>query len=246
MRIGIIQTGVLSEAVATEHGQYPALYEAMLQSGGAKVACFTVDLTGGADLPAPESADGWLVTGSRHGTYDDLPWMGPLRAFLRAALDAGMPVIGICFGHQILADALGGASGKHPGGWELGPRSYRMEAQPGWAAGLGPAITAHAVHQDQVRAIPEGATVLASAPGCAYAALAYGDPEAPLAVSFQSHPEFSDGLVEALIETRLTRVVPSAEIDAARAAMGQPLSNTAMAEALARFLEIATKRRGAG
>jgi GMP synthase-like glutamine amidotransferase len=152
----------------------------------------------GAPVPAPEAADGWVITGSRHGVYDDLPWIAPLKAMLREARAAAVPIIGICFGHQLLAEAFGGRAIKHPGGWRVGLTDFAVTAPAGWRDAVDH-MTLHSLHQDQVVAIPDDATVWASGPDCRYAALSYGDPECPDAISIQPHPEFRPDFARALI-----------------------------------------------
>ena len=132
-------------------------------------------------MPAsPAQADAWLVTGSRHGVYDALPWIEPLKAFLRACVAARIPVVGVCFGHQILAEALGGRAVKSDK--RLGPRrpGLRGRRPPRLDDGTSPTASPCArctrTRSSPCRPTP---TVLARSPHCEYAALAYGDPGLP-------------------------------------------------------------------
>ena len=155
------------------------MFEALLAAVDPGLEFATVRVVAGEMPAAPGQADAWLVTGSRHGVYDDLPWIEPLKAFLRACVAARVPVVGICFGHQILAEALGGRVVKSDRGWGLGVQDYELVAHPGWMADLPDRFAVRALHQDQVVALPPAATVLARSPHCDFAALAYGDPESP-------------------------------------------------------------------
>jgi GMP synthase-like glutamine amidotransferase len=190
MLIGILETGRVNETLIPRYGEYAPMFEAWLcraDPGFAYRAYATLD----GEIPAsPAECDAWLVTGSKHGVYDDLPWIDPLKAFLRASRAAGQPIIGICFGHQILAEALGGQAMKSAKGWGAGAHEYDVVRRPAWMAGAPDSFAIHAMHQDQVTAIPEDATVLAASPFCEFAMLAYGDPDAPDAISIQPHPEF--------------------------------------------------------
>ena len=194
---------------------------------------------------SPEECDAWLVTGSRHGVYDDLPWIEPLKAFLRAARAARRPIVGICFGHQILAEALGGKAVKSDKGWGVGVHDYQVTCRPGWMNGAPESIAIHAFHQDQVVAVPEDATVLASSPFCEFAMLAYGDPEAPDAISIQPHPEFRTGYARDLLELRAGVAVPEDRAAPARESMERDLHSEEFARWCVAFLRGVQKNRDA-
>src|SRR4051812_871217 len=102
MRIAILETGRPPADLAGRFGSYPQMFEALL--GGPDRTFQTYDVTTG-DYPAPDAFDALLITGSPAGAYDPLPWIGPLKDFLRAS--AAKPMVGICFGHQIMAEAFG-------------------------------------------------------------------------------------------------------------------------------------------
>ena len=190
---------------------------------------------------APEGADAWLITGSKHGGYDPLPWSAPRCEFVRQTVAARVPLMGFCFGHQLMAEALGGRAEKSAAGWQLGAKTYTATTtMPDWAAPLADAWRLLAVHQDQVTAVPPGATVLAQSPGCRGAMLAYGDVDAPDAISVQPHPEFSPGMVADLITHRLAAIVPEPVVAAARPTLSDPLARTAWRTAVHRYLRLAT------
>lgn len=222
MLIGILQTGHFPAELVGRFGDYDAMFHRLLSGQGFDFATWQV--VDGAFPPGPEAADGWIVTGSRHGVYEAHPWIPPLETFLRSAHEAGRPVVGICFGHQILAQAMGGRVEKHAGGWRVGRGMYRIE-------GFERPLALNAWHQDQVVEVPPGARVIGTAEGCAVAALAYGD----RALSFQPHPEFDHGEVAGLIEARGTGSVPEERLAPARAALGAPLDRDAIAARIAAF-----------
>jgi GMP synthase-like glutamine amidotransferase len=104
-----------------------------------------------------------MITGSPAGVYDDEAWIGPLADFIRAGAAAGVPQVGICFGHQILAEALGGKVIKSDKGWGVGRHTYDVVACPGFVSETCPPTVSAAVsHQDQVVALPPGAEVIAA------------------------------------------------------------------------------------
>ena len=156
MRIGILEAGVPPRALVDEHGRYDAMTARLLGPDFATTS-FRVQEGG---LPArPEDFDGYVVTGSSAGVYDDLPWIAPLRAFLQVAKGRAK-LVGICFGHQIMAEAFGGRVVKSDKGWGLGLQRYEVKARADWMDEAR-TIAIPASHQDQVVALPPGARVLA-------------------------------------------------------------------------------------
>src|SRR5690606_26514473 len=98
---------------------YPAMFSAQLGPLLPSATFETISVVHGETLPAPESRDAWLLTGSRHGVYDDLPWIAPLKDFIRVAAAKRRPMVGVCFGHQIIAEAMGGRVRKAEIGWRV-------------------------------------------------------------------------------------------------------------------------------
>ena len=226
MRIGLLLAGHMPEALADTVGDYPDLYGSMLAPHG--FTCTAWDVTAGEMPESPQAAEGWLISGSRHGAYDDLPWIAPLEAFVRHVRAAGVPLLGICFGHQIVAQALGGRVEKWRGGWTLGPTDYAFED--------GTTYRLNAWHQDQVTAPPEGARTIATAPDCAHAALAIGE----MILTVQPHPEFGRDSVAGLLETR-GAALPAESAADLRARIDRPTDEAAFAARLAAFFRSAAR-----
>ena len=245
MKIGILETGEVHPDLKARYGDYPAMFEALLRTADPGLDFAVVRVVAGEMPASPSQADAWLVTGSRHGVYDDLPWIEPLKAFLRASVAARVPVIGICFGHQLLAEALGGRAAKSDNGWGLGVQDYELTARAGWMDGLPDRFSVRALHQDQVVALPPGATVLATSPHCAYAAIAYGDPEAPDAITLQPHPEFGPEFMDELLALRAGTAFPVEEAASARASLERPVESAAWARLIVAFLHRVEARRAA-
>ncbi|SIS54677.1 type 1 glutamine amidotransferase [Phaeovulum vinaykumarii] len=218
MLIGILQTGQSPETLRADMGDYPDMFVQLLAPWGFTFRTYRVET--GQFPEDVHSCEGWLITGSRHGVYEDHAFLPPLEAFIRRAMAAGVPMVGVCFGHQIMAQALGGRVERFSGGWAVGAQTYEFDGRP---------VRLNAWHRDQVTTPPPGAETVATHPFCAHAALRY-----PAGFSVQAHPEFRDAFVAGLLETRAPGVVPAPLIDQARAALGQPNDAAFVAGEIAR------------
>lgn len=220
MQIGILQTGESPDALRADMGDYPDFFETLLAGRGLTFRSWAVLRN---DFPGDvQECEGWLITGSRFGAYEDHPWIPPLEDFIRAAYGAHVPVVGVCFGHQIIAQAMGGRVEKFKGGWSVGPTSYDFGDQR---------YTLNAWHQDQVTRKPEGAQVLASTDFCENAALLYDD----RMFTVQPHPEFRKEFIEGLIKHRGPGLVPDPILADATARLDTPLDSPSMADRIAQF-----------
>ena len=221
MKIGILQTGHLPDELSATQGVLSDLFERMLGGHG-----FVFETWAVVDDQFPETvedAHAWVITGSKHGAYEDLPWIRRLEDFIRAAYAHEKRIVGICFGHQVIAKALGGTVEKWDGGWSVGRQSYSWQGEE---------VHLNAWHQDQVTKRPADATVLAANSFCENAALVYGD----TILTVQAHPEFDASLIEGLADHR-SDSVPPALVTEARAALDKDVDNGIVALKLARFLK---------
>ena len=231
MRIGLLQCGHTAPSVIAKHGTYAAMFERLLAAPGR--AFKTWDVVDGDFPNGPQDADAWVLTGSPLGVYEPHDFIAPLEALTRDIVAAERPLAGICFGHQLIAQALGGQVVKHPGGWRIGPEPYRFD-------GVANPIRLHAWHQDQVTEAPPEARVIASGPDCAIAAMTIGDH----VLSLQAHPEFSNAVLRDLIEARReTPALANAPVAEAEARIGTPINRDWAADLLKAFLD-KTEARG--
>ncbi|MFQ5623060.1 MAG: type 1 glutamine amidotransferase [Paracoccaceae bacterium] len=240
MEVGIIEAGEIPPHLRAKYGDYTALYARFLHAAAPDLKCRTYRAFGDELPGSPGEADAWLISGSRHGVYDPLPWIPKLREFLRACARGRRPVVGVCFGHQILAEALGGKVEEFSGGWAVGVQDYTANHAPRWMEGAGRRWSGLALHRDQVIVQPPDSTVVAANDFCRIAALAYGDPERPYAISVQSHPEFPAGFVADIVNERRGTTIPEERAAPALASLDRPVDNELWARWIARFLRTAS------
>ena len=230
MKIGILAAGDTPRSLAETYGHYPEMFEGLFAGRGYGWQVFDVP---NGDYPArPEDCDAYLVTGAAAGVYDPDPWIAELLQFLRAARGRSK-LVGVCFGHQAMAQAFGGEVIKSLKGWGIGLHTYGVRAQRDWM-NVPPAFSLSASHQDQVMVVPQDAVVLAGSDFCPNGMLAYGDD----AISLQLHPEFGPDYSTALIEAR-RRVgrLPEDLATQAIESLKRPDDHARMAGWIGRFLE---------
>ena len=220
MLIGILQTGHAPDELQPDFGDYADMFQHLL--AGRDFTFRTWNVVDGAFPDGAEAAEGWIITGSRHGVYEDHPWIPPLEELIRAIAASRRPLVGICFGHQIIAQALGGRVEKFAGGWSVGRTIYDIDGEE---------VALNAWHQDQVVTPPPGARTIGSSDFCRHAALVIGDS----ILTLQPHPEFNAGMVEGLIRTR-SGTVPADRARAAADALDAPTDNAGFGQRIGDFL----------
>ena len=226
MKIAILETGFPPGQLAERFGRYPDMFRRLL---GDNYVDRSYDITR-QDFPArPEEHAAYLVTGSPAGVYDDLPWIGPLKRFLAEAKGKAK-LIGVCFGHQIMAETFGGRVTKSDKGWGVGLQEYRLFEHASWMD-RAERIAVPVSHQDQVVEQPPSSSILGGSDFCDIGFLAYEDQPA---ISFQFHPEFEPDYAAALIELRRDRL---GNADEAIASLQQPNDRERVADWIRRFVD---------
>jgi GMP synthase (glutamine-hydrolysing) len=199
-RVLIVKTGTTNPEVVARHGDYDAWFVRELSAGGATHAI--VDAYAGASLPDPGAFDGIILTGSPLSVRDEAPWMAALGTWALAAADR-VPVLAVCFGHQVVGEALGGRIEPNPEGGEYGTIDVDLtDAGAGHPlfAGLGPRLCVQSTHKDVLVTPPTapGTVLLGTTPNTRWQAFAWG----PRLHAVQFHPELQAAALALLMETR--------------------------------------------
>jgi GMP synthase-like glutamine amidotransferase len=225
-KIAILKTGAPPPALAERHGDYPAMFGAVLGDG---LTSFDVQA---GELPDPAAFDGAVITGSSAGVYEDHAWLPPLFDWIRAA-KGRTRLVGVCFGHQAMAQALGGEVRKSDKGWGVGLHRYDVLSGEPWMVPPHRSVAVPASHQDQVQTLPPGARVTMASAFTPFGGLAWGDD----AVSMQFHPEFTPAYAADLAEGRRGRIDPVV-VDRALETLEQPNDRDVVGAWLRTFLQI--------
>lgn len=240
MNIGILETGLLNEKLNGRYEPYPVMFAVLLDRAGKDLSYQSYSVINGEIPDSIHDCDGWLITGSRHGVYENLPWMLDLQAFIREIDVAKVPLVGICFGHQIVAQALGGEVVKSDKGWGIGVQSYQIDNAQPWMQRISDQVHRpdqvhiYAFHQDQIVKLPPQAQVYSSSEFCPYAGLTYGDS----IITMQAHPEFEEEYEVALLDMYGGSIVSVTEAKEALEWMrstGQKADTQMLAEWIAEF-----------
>ena len=212
MKIGILHTGIVPESLQQEYISYAQMFIDLL---GSRSNDFEFKIYEVLEMAFPENVDecdGWIITGSKYGVYENHPWIKPLSALVRSIAANKSPMLGVCFGHQLIAQALGGKVENSSKGWGLGFDTYTIENKPDYMANMSDStLILNIFHQDQVVSLPEGATVFAKSDFCENAGFYIENH----VLTIQAHPEFSLLFSEDLLRFYRGSSIPVDVIDLA-------------------------------
>jgi GMP synthase-like glutamine amidotransferase len=198
MKIGILNTDEVKPEFAAEFGQYPDMFSRILLAGDPDIEVVTYEVVRG-DYPSDiDEVDAYIITGSKLSVYDDVPWIRALKDFVQQLHNAKKKLIGICFGHQLVAEALGGKTRQATQGWCVGVHRNTLTSEAQSYGITAPDFQLLSNHRDQVETMATGAKLLASTQACPISMTAIGYH----ILTLQGHPEFDKGYARALLDMR--------------------------------------------
>ena len=223
MRIGILKADETPDELIDDHGRYEEFYIKLLAPYNFDFTVYPV--LQGKFPSSIDEANGWLITGSRRSVWEDEPWILRLKELIREVSGSRVPLVGICFGHQVIASALGGKVERSKEGWIVGPAAYRR-------ASTGKIQNVLVWHQDQITICPPGAEVLAWSSSCENAILQYG----ATIRTFQCHPELSPAFMKDLLPLYAEELHPARRPEILNASEGA-LQGLELGEEIAAFFK---------
>lgn len=203
LALAILRTDEVLPQFVDAHGDYPDMFSRLLRAAAQErevpltlcIDSFDVRVE---DYPAPDAFAGYLITGSRASVYDDEPWIAALARYLERVLEADRKIVGICFGHQLVAHFFGGETVAARQGWAVGVQENRAITREAWMEPPGERLNLLSSHKDQVSRLPHGARLIAASDFCPVSGFVMGEQ----VMTLQGHPEFHRDYSRDLMEMR--------------------------------------------
>jgi len=202
MKLGLLQCDSVMDELQSEFGNYPAMFIRLFQEINPAVSVHIYNVEQGEYPATPYECDAYITTGSKASVYEDLPWLIEFKAFLRILYTKKIKLVGICFGHQLIAEVFGGKTEKSDKGWGVGVAVNRVIEHKTWMQPSLDTLQIIVIHQDQVTRLPDNAQLLATSDFCPNYMYQLGES----ILTLQGHPEFSKHYVEKLMYLREKKI----------------------------------------
>ncbi|TVR20712.1 MAG: GMP synthase [Anaerolineaceae bacterium] len=230
MNIGLLQCDHVDAGFQHLLHDYDVAFRDLFKHHAPQINLTVYDACHGQLPDAVSACDGYIISGSRHSAYDQLDWITQLADFVRRVHQQQHKMVGICFGHQVIAHALGGKVAKSANGWGVGVKPVDMQNTRAWMHPETPSYHLLLSHQDQVLTLPDGAEVLGGNAHCPVSMFAIADH----LLGLQAHPEFTPQYAEALLSARLDRIGHEVA-EAARHTLQTPTDEAIITQWIAAF-----------
>ena len=228
MRLGLLQCDHVDSHNRRLAGDYNDMFARWLPGDWS-----VYDLTANDFPAAPTECDAWVVTGSHYSVYDDVPWIRRFAQLVRDVGSSGVPLAGVCFGHQMMAHALGGRVTRCPRGWGIGVHQFQVHAPEPWMEPPLAEVSLLMSCQDQVDRLPPDSTVLASSDHCPVAIYRCG-----AMLGIQGHPEWQEPYAAALLKENEAGIGEDL-VEAALATFDEPRSSHELSQWTRNWIESA-------
>ncbi len=198
LRICILETDNIHPDLVDQFQGYGRMFQRLFARQPIAAEFEVFNVVAGQYPDDQQHYDAYLITGSKADSFGSDPWIATLRVFLLKRYQLGDKLMGVCFGHQLLALLLGGKTERATQGWGVGVHHYEVSEQPEWMKPSAERLAMLIIHQDQVTVAPANATILAGSEFCSIGAYCIGDQ----VLCFQGHPEFDHDYVRSVLEIR--------------------------------------------
>ena len=234
MRIGLLQCDHVADDLINTHGDYQDMFSDLLHTQDQYIEVAIYDLTSDNFPIDLHTCDGYIITGSQFSAYDDIAWIHKAKNLVADLYQAKIPTIGICFGHQLIAESLGGKVEKAiDKGWGVGVQNWEIKNKNEWMGDDSSSdFSLRASHQDQVVEMPAESTLYASSDFCPIAGFQTGKHF----LSMQGHPEFSKEYSNALMKKRVDRIGKDV-VDVAQKSLTNDVDNENVAAWMVAFIK---------
>ena len=233
LSVGVLQCGEVPENLCESFIDYNEMIAQSLRTADAGLSCRTWRVFDG-EIPRPDACDAWITTGSRYSVNDDNDWTHGFCNFVRELSKLERPFIGICYGMQMMAKALGGKVEFSEKGWGIGVATSSVCRQPLWMGERVDEVNLVVSHQEQVVELPDNATLIAGSDFCPNSIFSIGRHM----LGIQGHPEFTADYSRALMEARRS-IIPADRIGEGMDSLTKPVNGVLTFEWIAKFIRTA-------
>ena len=239
LSVGVLQCGEVPENLRESFIDYNEMIAQSLRTADPGLSCRTWRVFDG-EIPSPDACDAWITTGSRYSVNDDNDWTHSFCDFVREVSQLERPFVGICYGMQMMAKALGGKVEFSEKGWGIGVATSSVCRQPLWMGQGVDEVNLVVSHQEQVVELPDNATLIAGSDFCNHSIFSVGRHM----LGIQGHPEFTADYSRALMESRRA-IIPAERISEGMDSLTKPVNGPLTFAWIAKFIRISLSESSA-